>query len=118
MMRLNPETSAVFQYPCYPYSLYYVGRSNSNWAQSTLDRCTTRTQWQPCELRSGRGSAGLRTTSVHFPHSLHWSQWSHFVVFIATMRKEFTVQSGMFIAGGGATAAVAFVISGQRTTED
>ena len=30
----------------------------------------------------------------------------------ATMHKEFTVQSGMFIAGGGATVAVAIVISG------
>ena len=34
------------------------------------------------------------------------------------MRKEFTVQNGMFIVGGGATAAVAFVTSGQRTVED
>ena len=34
------------------------------------------------------------------------------------MCKEFTVQSGMFIVGGGATAAVTFVTSGQRTTED
>ena len=34
------------------------------------------------------------------------------------MRKEFTVQSGMFIAGGGAAAAVAFVISGQFIWND
>ena len=33
------------------------------------------------------------------------------------MRKEFTVQSGMFIVGGGAAAAVAIVISGQCTVE-
>ena len=34
------------------------------------------------------------------------------------MRKEFTVQSGMFTAGGGEAAAAAVVISGWCTAED